>query len=77
MNQTVTIRLTPSRERLLNLFKKRFNLKKNSEAIELALKMSLKDSIDYGSRLKKVSGCISLNGEEDSVKRIRSIRGEI
>ena len=77
MSQTVTIRLTPSRERLLSLFKKRFNLKKNSEAIELALKMSLKDNIDYGSRLKKVSGCISINGEEDSVKRIRSIRGEI
>ena len=43
MNQSITIRLTPKRERLLKLFKKRFNIQKNSEAIELALKLSFKD----------------------------------
>jgi hypothetical protein len=74
MNQTISFRLTPKRERLLKLLKKRFNIKKNSEAIDLALNMSFKDDIDYKSRLKKVSGCISLKGKATSVKKIRSLR---
>jgi hypothetical protein len=74
MNQTITIRLTPKRERLLKLLKKRFNIKKNSEAIDLALRMSFKDDIDYKSRLKKVSGSIRLKGKATSIKSIRSLR---
>ena len=74
MNQTITIRLTPKRERLLKLLKKRFNIKRNSEAIDLALRMSFKDDIDYKSRLKKVSGSISLKGKATSVKSVRSLR---
>ncbi len=74
MGETITIRLTPSRKRLLKLLKKRFNLKKNSEVIDLALNMSFKDEIDYRSKLEKVAGCISLEGSEDSVKRVRSLR---
>ena len=74
MSQTITIRLTSKRERLLKLLKKRFNLRKNSEAIDLALSMSFNDDIDYKSRLEKVSGCIRLKGKENSIKRIRSLR---
>lgn len=74
MSQIITIRLTTKRERLLKLLKKRFNLKRNSEVIDLALSMSLKDNIDYRSRLEKVSGCISLKGKRDSIKEIRALR---
>ncbi len=74
MSQTITIRLTSKRERLLKLLKKRFNLRRNSEAIDLALSMSFKDDIDYKSKLEKVSGCIRLKGKENSIKRIRSLR---
>ena len=77
MNQTITIRLTPKRERLLKLLKKRFNIKKNSEAIDLALSMSFKDNTDYSTKLEKVSGCISLKGKETSVKKIRSLRDKM
>jgi len=54
--------------------KKRFNLKKNSEAIDLALRMSFREEIDYKSRIEKVAGCISLRGRKNSVKMIRSLR---
>ncbi len=74
MGQSITIRLTPTRERLLKLLKKRFKLEKNSEAIDLALRMSFKDEIDYKSRIEKVAGCISLKGNKNSVKIIRSLR---
>ena len=74
MSQTITIRLTSKRERLLKLFKKRFNLRKNSEAIDLALSMRLNDDIDYKSKLEKVSGCIRLKGIKNSVKKVRSLR---
>lgn len=74
MSQTITIRLTSKRERLLKLLKKRFNLKRNSEVIDLALSMSFNDDIDYKSKLEKVSGCIRLKGKENSIKRIRSLR---
>jgi hypothetical protein len=33
--QSITIRLTPERARFIKLIKKRFNFKKNSEAIDL------------------------------------------
>jgi len=74
MSRSITIRLTPTRERLLKLLKKRFNLKKNSEAIDLALRMSFREEIDYKSRIEKVAGCISLRGRKNSVKMIRSLR---
>ena len=74
MSQTITIRLTSKRERLLKLLKKRFNIKRNSDAIDLALKMSFKDDIDYKSRLEKASGCIKLKGRENSTKKIRTLR---
>jgi len=74
MGQSITIRLTPTRERLLKLIKKRYNLKKNSDAIDLALKMSFKDEIDYKSKIERVAGCISLKGSENAVRKIRSLR---
>ena len=74
MSQTITIRLTSKRERLLKLLKKRFNLRKNSEAIDLALSMRFNDDIDYKSKLEKVSGCIRLKGIKNSVKKVRSLR---
>ncbi|MCX5886543.1 MAG: hypothetical protein NT096_11655 [Proteobacteria bacterium] len=74
MGQTITIRLTPKREKLLTGLKKRFKVKKNSQAIDLALKMSITDDIDYRSRIEQVSGCISLKGKGSAVKRIRSLR---
>ena len=74
MNQAITIRLTPTRERLLKLFKKRFNIKKNSEAIELALRMSFNNEISYESKIKKVAGCIESESHTDAVSQIRSLR---
>ena len=74
MSRSITIRLTPARERLLKLLNKRFNLKNNSDAIDLALRMSFREEIDYKSRIEKVAGCISLKGRKDSVKMIRSLR---
>ena len=74
MGQTITIRLTSKRERLLKNFKKRFNLKKNSEAIDLALRMGADDEVDYKSRIDKVSGIINLKGKKTSVKTIRILR---
>ena len=74
MSRSITIRLTPTRERLLRLLKKRFNLKNNSEAIDLALRMSFREEIDYKSRIEKVAGCISLRGRKNSVKMMRSLR---
>ena len=76
MKQSVTIRLTPTRQRLLKLFKKRHHLKKDSEAFELALSMTFEDEIDYKSKIEKVSSCIKLEaeGDTDAVNRIRSLR---
>lgn len=74
MGQTITIRLTPKRERLLKNIKKRFNLKKNSEVIDLVLKMSSNDDVGYKSKIEKVSGIVSLEGKKSSVKRIRFLR---
>lgn len=74
MGQSITIRLTPSRERFLKMLKKRFNLRKTSDAIDMALRISVKDEIDYKPRIEKVSGCINIEGTENSVKRIRYLR---
>ncbi|MDY7031738.1 MAG: hypothetical protein SVY10_07505 [Thermodesulfobacteriota bacterium] len=74
MKQSVTIRLTPTRQRLLKLFKKRHNLKKDSEAFELALRMTFEEEIDYRSKIERVAGCIKSEDDRDSVQQIRSLR---
>ncbi len=74
MSQIITIRLTQKRKQLLNAVKRRFNLKKNSEAIDLALGMSTDNGIDYKKSIEKVSGIIKVNGEKSSIKKIRSLR---
>ena len=76
MNQSITIRLTPTRERLLKLFKRRYNLKTNSEAIELALRIGFEGEVDYRSKIKQVTGCIKLENDISAVNRIRSLRDE-
>ena len=77
MNRTISLRLTSERENLLKQVKKFFNVSKNSDAIDLALKMSLRDRPDYDERLNAVSGCIQLNGEETAVTAVRSLRGNL
>ena len=74
MTQTITIRLTPGREQLLKGLKKRFNVKKNFEAIDLALRMCAKDDLDFRSRLEHVAGCITLKGRKTAVQKIRTLR---
>ena len=74
MGQTISIRLTPERGKLLAGLKKRFKVKKNSQAIDLALKMSMQNDTDYKSKIERVSGCIIVKGKESAVKRIRSLR---
>ena len=74
MNQSITIRLTPTRERLLKLFKRRYNLKTNSEAIELALRIGFEDEVDYRSKIKQVTGCIKFENNISAVNQIRSLR---
>ncbi len=74
MNQSITIRLNPTRERLLKLFKRRYNLKTNSEAIELALRIGFEDEVDYKTKIKQVAGCIKLENDRSAVDRIRSLR---
>jgi hypothetical protein len=74
MNQSITIRLTPTRERLLKLFKRRYNLKTNSEAIEFALRIGFEDEVDYRTKIKKVTGCIKLENDISAVNRILSLR---
>lgn len=75
MNRTISLRLTSERENLLKQVKKFFNVRKNSDAIDLALKMSLRERPDYDERLKAVTGCIQLNGDETAVTAVRSLRG--
>ncbi len=74
MGTTITIRMTPVRERLLKLFKKRYNLQKNSEAFELALKMGFENEMDYRLKIDKVAGCLAAEKDQTAVERIRSIR---
>ncbi|MGR3318937.1 MAG: hypothetical protein ACUZ8O_10720 [Candidatus Anammoxibacter sp.] len=70
MSRTISICHTSKRKRLLG----KNNLKKNSEAIDLALGMGTDDEIDYKSRIDKVSGIINLKGKKPSVKTIRILR---
>ncbi len=77
MNRTITIRLTPKREKMLSKIKRRFKVRKNSEAIDLALRLSYGEDIDYKDRIEKVTGCISLKGQDASVRKIRSLRDGI
>jgi hypothetical protein len=62
--------------RLIKLIKKLFNFKKNSEAIDLALRMSFEDELDYKYKIEQVSGCIGLPGNKNAAQRIRDLRGE-
>ncbi len=75
MNRTISLRLTSERENLLKQVKKFFKVRKNSDAIDLALKMSLRERHDYDERLKAVTGFIQLNGDETAVTAVRSLRG--
>ncbi len=77
MNQTITIRLTPKREKMLSKIKRRFKVRKNSEAIDLALRLSYGEDIDYKDRIKKVAGCVSLKRQDTSVNKIRSLRNGV
>ena len=74
MSQTITIRLTPKRAQLLKQFKNMHNLKKNSEAIDLALRLNIEADIDYSARIKKVSGCLGKNDNRTALDAIRSLR---
>ncbi len=74
MSQSITIRLTPERERLLNRLKRRFKVKKHSEAIDLVLRMNATDDVGYRAKVEKVSGCISVTDKKNAVQRIRSLR---
>ena len=75
MSETISVRLTPEREKLLKTAKRYYKVKNNSEVIDLALKEALKDRADYESRLKSVVGCVKLKGKENSIERIRKLRG--
>mgnify|MGYP000096069374 CR=1 FL=1 len=74
MSQMLSFRLTPEREKMLNKVKKRYKVKKNSEAIDLLLKMSTEKEPKYKQRVEQVAGCISLENRQDAVTRIRKLR---
>jgi len=74
MSQILSFRLTPEREKMLNQVKKRFKVKKNSEAIDLLLKMSNEKEPDYKIRIKQVTGCLDLEGKDNAAKRVRQLR---
>ncbi len=75
MNKTISLRLTSERGNLLKQAKQFFKVRKNSDAIDLALKMSLRERPDYDERLKAVTGCIQLNGGKTAVDAVRNLRG--
>ena len=75
MSGTISVRLTPEREKLLMKAKRYYKVKNNSEVIDLALKEALRGRADYESRLKTVIGCVKLKGKENSIERIRKLRG--
>jgi len=77
MNRTISIRLTPERDILLKQLKKIFNVKNNSDAIDLALKMSVKDMPDFEKRLKAATGCIKPFTEESAVAAVRRLREDL
>ncbi|MBU3915190.1 hypothetical protein KKA14_06610 [bacterium] len=74
MSTTITIRLTPERERLLKLFKQQYNIDKNSEAFEFALKLGFDKNLDYKSKIEKVAGCLTRNGDKNATEIVRSLR---
>lgn len=74
MTGTLTIRLTAQRTQQLNRLKKRLRVKKNIEAIDIALEMSCREEVDYKSRIEKAGGCLCAAAGADAVKRIRSLR---
>ena len=81
MSQSITVRLTPTRARLLKMLKRRFNLKTNSEVIDLALRTSVQkeiedEEIDYRARIEKVAGCLRKRSGKDAMKRIRELRDD-
>lgn len=77
MNRTISLRITSEREYLLKQAKQRFKVKKNSDAIDMALKMSLKERPDYDERLRAVAGCIQLNDGETAIAAVRNLRGDL
>ena len=76
MNKTISIRLTEERADLLNRAKKYHRVKKDIDVIDLALRESLKTETDYDSKLKSVSGCIKLTGNEVPRGKSRGIKGK-
>lgn len=76
MNRTISLRITSEREYLLKQAKQFFKVKKNSDAIDMALKMSLKNRSDYEERLRSVTGCIQLSDGETAVAAVRRLRGD-
>lgn len=74
MSKSITVRLTPKRARLLNRLKKRFKVKKHSEAIDFVLPMNAAGEAGYRARVEKVSGCIKLRGQKNAVQGIRWLR---
>lgn len=76
MSNTITIRLTPDRERLLKLFKHQHNVKTNSEAFELALRLGAAEDQDYKKKLSKVAGCLAKDSRQDAVEMVRALREE-
>ncbi len=77
MNRTISLRITSEREYLLKQAKQFFKVKKNSDAIDMALKMSLKNRSDYEERLRSVTGCIQLNDGETAITAVRNLRGDL
>jgi hypothetical protein len=76
MTETLTIRLTAQRTLMLNRLKKRLRVKKNIDAIDIALQMGCRDDVDYISRIEKAAGCLSADAGAGAVARIRSLRGD-
>ncbi len=76
MSSSITIRLTPTRERLLKIFKKRHNVSSNTQAIELALKMVSEEEISYSVKIKQVKGCIVSKSKKNAIDQIRELRAK-
>ena len=74
MTETLTIRLTAQRTHLLNRLKKRLRVKKNIDAIDIALQMGCRDEVEYMRKIEKAAGCLSADAGPGAVERIRSLR---
>ena len=75
-NQRLAHRFQHFETFLVILFRRidEFDFDVRSDAFDMALRISVKDEIDYKSRIEKVSGCLHQKGIENSVKRIRALR---